>query len=90
MLLASPRLLVLLVMGLFEVAGNASSDITFNFWINAFPNGAANFTILYLGALFYFVLVVPATVVWFFVRRHDSGPRALLSQRRCANACSFP
>ena len=86
MLPMTPKLLLLLAMGLFEVVGNASSDITFNFWLDAFPDGAANFTILYLSALFYFLLVVPLTVAWFIWRRHDRGPRRFLRERRLANA----
>jgi hypothetical protein len=79
-----PRLLLLLIMGFLELAGNSSSDITFNFWIDAFPQNLADFTILYLSAVFYFILVVPATLLWFWVRRNDCGPQYLISKNKRA------
>lgn len=78
--MTSKPLVLVALYGLGEIIGNAGSDISVNFWISSFAEGAANFTILLLSAVFYVVLIVPVWAICYRLaqRRDPSVTGALV------------
>jgi hypothetical protein len=64
------------LLGSLEILGNGSSDVSINFWLRAFPVGAADFTVLLLSGMFYALLMVPlCAVMWARAFRRDAKQR---------------
>ncbi|CUE71796.1 transmembrane protein, putative [Bodo saltans] len=60
-------------LGSLEILGNGSSDVSINFWLRAFPVGAADFTVLLLSGMFYALLMVPVCAfMWLQAVRRDN------------------
>lgn len=61
-------------LGSLEILGNGSSDVSINFWLRAFPVGAADFTVLLLSGMFNALLMVPVCAfMWLQAVRRDNA-----------------